>query len=274
MSDIKQDLPKLVQKGIERQDENYLFGRGIFDMKSGNVAIIAFLEAITDDIENFEGSLIYTAVCDEETNSTGMFAAVPELNRLAKLNGRDIQGLIDTDYMPIDYEGDDSKYIYIGTVGKLIPSFYVVGSKAHVGESFNGLDPNQIVAELTREINLNPDYCDIAEGQVTLPLVTLKQRDLKQEYSVQIGKTATVFFNYVTYCNMSDQVMEKMLKAAEKCMDETLSTLSKRYETFSNLSKIKNQGLPWRKKVISYDNLIKEVRLEIGEEKFEQIKKK
>ena len=274
MAEIKDNLPQSVQIDIEAKDEDYLFGRGIFDMKSGNAVIMALIEAITMDIENFDGNLIYMAVCDEETNSTGMFAAVPELNKLARLNEWDIQGLIDTDYMTNDYEGDDSKYIYIGTVGKLMPSFYVVGSETHVGEPFNGLDPNEIVAELTREINLNPAYCDIAEGQVTLPPVTLKQRDLKPEYSVQIAKTATVFFNYATHCSTPDQVLEKMLAAAEKCMDEVLDTLAERYEMFCNLSNIENQGLPWKTKVISYDDLIKEVRLEIGEVEFEEVRRK
>ena len=52
--------------------------------------------------------------------------------------------------------------------------------------SFSGLDPNQIAAEITRRVNLNPEFSDVVEGEVTLPPITLKQRDLKPEYSVQI----------------------------------------------------------------------------------------
>ena len=76
---------------------------------------------------------------------------------------------------------------YIGTVGKLMPTFFVVGKETHVGESFSGLDPNQIAAEITRRVNLNPEFSDVVEGEVTLPPITLKQRDLKPEYSVQIA---------------------------------------------------------------------------------------
>ena len=190
------ELPAQVKKDLESGE--YLFGRGIFDMKSGDAIIMALMEMISDDIENFEGNLIYGAVCDEEGNSGGMLNVVPELCRLQDEKKYDYLALLDTDYMTEEYEGDENKYVYVGTVGKLMPTFFVVGKETHVGESFKGIDPNQIAAEITRRINLNPEFSDVAEGEVTLPPVTLKQRDLKPEYSVQIAKTAVVFFNYAT----------------------------------------------------------------------------
>lgn len=262
MAEIKDDLPSDVRKDIESDKEDYLFGRGIFDMKSGDAVIIGLMEAIAKDIENFEGNLIYTAVCDEEVSSVGMFAAVPELNKIREANDWDILGMIDTDYMTNEYVGDDKKYVYVGAVGKLMPSFYVVGRETHVGESFNGLDPNQIVAELTRKINLNTEYCDIAEGQVTLPPITLKQRDMKPEYTVQIAKTANVFFNYATHISTPDQVMEKMVAAAHDCMDATISNLNTQYKKFCDLSNIEHQALPWKTKVLTYDELYAAVKAE------------
>ena len=262
MTEIKNTLPKEVEMDIDREDERYLFGRGIFDMKSGDAVIIALMEAISKDLENFEGNLIYTAVCDEEVNSTGMFAAVPMLNKIREENDWDILGMIDTDYMTNEYLGDEKKYVYVGAVGKLMPSFYVVGRETHVGESFNGLDPNQISAELTRRINLNTEYCDEALGQYTLPPITLKQRDLKPEYTVQIAKTAHLFFNYATHSSTPDQVMEKMVAAAHDAMDETITNLNVQYEKFCKLSKIEHTKLPWKTKVITFDELYKNVKSE------------
>jgi arginine utilization protein RocB len=122
---------------------NWLFGRGILDMKCGVSIIIAIMEHISKDIENFEGNIVFAAVGDEEGNSGGMLAFVPELVRLQEAEGYDYLAVIDTDYTAPRYENDSSRYIYIGTVGKLMPSFYVVGKETHVGEPFNGLDPNQ-----------------------------------------------------------------------------------------------------------------------------------
>lgn len=264
MSEIIRDLPETVQEDIQSEKENFLFGRGIFDMKSGDAIIIALMEAISKDLDNFEGNIIYTAVCDEESNSVGMFAAVPELNKIQKENNWDIQGMIDTDYMTNEYHGDDDKYVYVGAVGKLMPSFFVVGQETHVGESFNGFDPNQMVAELTKKINMNTEYCDIAEGQVTLPPLTLKQRDLKPEYSVQSAKTATLFFNYATHKSTPDEVLEKMVLAAKECMQISINDLNKQYKSFCELSKIEHKELPWKEHVITYDELYAKVKEEMG----------
>ena len=140
---------------------------------------MALMEEISKDIENFEGNLIYAAVCDEEGNSGGMLSVIPELVKIQEQEGFEYLALLDTDYMTSEFEGDENKYVYIGTVGKLMPSFYVVGKETHVGESFKGIDPNQIASSITNRINLNADFCDVAEGEVSLPPITLKQRDLK-----------------------------------------------------------------------------------------------
>ena len=258
------DLPAQVRKDLESGE--YLFGRGIFDMKSGDAIIMALMEMISDDIENFEGNLIYGAVCDEEGNSGGMLNVVPELCRLQDEKKYDYLALLDTDYMTEEYEGDENKYVYVGTVGKLMPTFFVVGKETHVGESFKGIDPNQIAAEITRRINLNPEFSDVAEGEVTLPPVTLKQRDLKPEYSVQIAKTAVVFFNYATHCSTPDQVLEKMVNAGQECFQNVVDMLNERYEKFCEMAHRPFHKLPWEARTMTYHQLCEVVKAEVGEE--------
>ena len=82
----------------------YLFGRGIFDMKAGDAVIMGIMEEIAKDIDNFEGNLIFAAVCDEESNSGGMFAAVPKLAELMDKEGFEYLALLDTDYMTAEFE--------------------------------------------------------------------------------------------------------------------------------------------------------------------------
>ena len=258
------ELPAQVKKDLESGE--YLFGRGIFDMKSGDAIIMALMEMISDDIENFEGNLIYGAVCDEEGNSGGMLNVVPELCRLQDEKKYDYLALLDTDYMTEEYEGDENKYVYVGTVGKLMPTFFVVGKETHVGESFKGIDPNQIAAEITRRINLNPEFSDVAEGEVTLPPVTLKQRDLKPEYSVQIAKTAVVFFNYATHCSTPDQVLEKMVNAGQECFQNVVDMLNERYEKFCEMAHRPFHKLPWEARTMTYHQLCEVVKAEVGEE--------
>ncbi|MDD3537095.1 MAG: peptidase M20, partial [Eubacteriales bacterium] len=175
----------------------------------------------------------------------------------------DYLALLDADYITEEYEGDPNKYIYIGTVGKVMPTFYVVGKETHVGESFKGLDPNQIAAAITSRINLNPEFSDVADGEVTLPPITLKQRDLKTEYSVQIAKSAVVFFNYATHCSTPEVILRKMIRAAEECFEEVTDTLNNRYRTFCEMAHREFKPLPWVPRVMSFDQLCAAVRKEV-----------
>ncbi|MBU5254668.1 M20/M25/M40 family metallo-hydrolase [Tissierella praeacuta] len=269
--EIAPTLPEEVRKDLESGD--YLFGRGIFDMKTGDAIIIALMEYISKNIEDFEGNLIYAAVCDEEGNSGGMLSVIPELVKIQEKEGFEYLALLDTDYMTSEFEGDENKYVYIGTVGKLMPSFYVVGKETHVGESFKGIDPNQIASSITNRINLNADFCDVAEGEASLPPITLKQRDLKPEYSVQIAKTSTLFFNYATHCSTPDEVLVKMKDAATEAFQSTIDNLNIQYERFCKLSGREYKKLPWKARVLTYEELYTKVKSEMGNELNKRIEK-
>lgn len=256
-------LPKEVKKDLDSGD--YLFGRGIFDMKTGDAIIMAIMEDISKNLDDFEGNLIFCAVCDEEGNSGGMLSCVPELVKMKEKEGFEYLALLDTDYMTCEYEGDENKYVYVGTVGKLMPSFYVVGKETHVGESFKGIDPNQITSAIIERINLNTEFCDVAEGEVSLPPITLKQRDLKSEYSVQIAKTATLFFNYATHCSTPDQVLIKIKSATIEAFENVIRNLNTEYKKFSKLSGREYKELPWKARVLTYTELYDKIKGEIGD---------
>ncbi|MCL2559898.1 MAG: M20/M25/M40 family metallo-hydrolase [Turicibacter sp.] len=262
--EISHTLSKETQADLATGD--YLFGRGIFDMKTGNAINIALVEAIANDLENFEGNLIYAGVCDEEANSAGMLSVVPELVKIRDENQFNYLGFIATDYMTSQYEGDENKYVYVGSVGKLMPSFFVVGKETHVGEAFNGLDSNHIAANITEHINMNVDYCDVVDGEVTLPPITLRSRDLKPEYSVQTAQTTSLFFNYATHSSTPDEVMQKMLDASQMVFEKTVRHLNDQYHRYCELSGRETVPLPWQARTISFQELYQRVKLEIGEQ--------
>lgn len=244
---------------------NWLFGRGILDMKCGVAVIIAIMEHISKDIDHFEGNIVFAAVGDEEGNSGGMLAFVPELIRLQETEGYDYLAVIDTDYTAPRYENDRNRYIYIGTVGKLMPSFYVVGKETHVGEPFNGLDPNQIAGAIIQKINKNVAYSDVADGEVSLPPITLQQRDLKEEYSVQIAKTVNLYFNYATHKSTPDEIMDNLLEAAREAFSDVINLLNERYNVYCKASGMEFRKLPWKARAMTYQELYEEVKAERGD---------
>lgn len=257
-------LPEEVLKDLE--SEEYLFGRGIFDMKCGIATLMTIVEKISNNVKEFEGNLVFAAVCDEEGNSNGMLSLVPELIKVQGEEGFEYLSLIDTDYSAPRYVGDDTRYVYIGTVGKLMPSFYIVGKETHVGEPYKGLDPNQIASAITNRINLNIGYSDVAEGEVSLPPITLRQQDLKKEYSVQIAKTAHLYFNYSTHKSTPDDVLSKIMKGAYEAFEKVVDDLNSQYRDYCKMSGFPYEELPWKPRVMSYEELYKKVKEERGEE--------
>jgi len=266
------ELPDNVRADL--QSGEYLFGRGVFDMKSGDAVLIQLLEELSEQADMLEGNIIFGAVCDEECNSRGMLRLVPELERMQREEGLDYLAMLDTDCMTAEYDGDINRYIYTGTVGKIMPTFYIVGKETHAGEAFKGLDPNLLAAAITKRIDMNPEFCDTADGEVTLPPVTLQLRDRKTEYSTQIAKTAVVFFNYVTYCSEPDAVLSRMVNIAEACFEETVASLNEHYKKFCGLVGRPSAALPWKARVMTYQTLYQTVREELGDSLDELVEKK
>ena len=257
-------LPKEALEDLESGE--YLFGRGVFDMKCGVATLMTLIEFISNDIEEFEGNIVFAAVCDEEGNSGGMLSVVPELVELKEKEGFKYLAVIDTDYSAPRYEGDNTRYVYVGTVGKLMPSFYIVGSEAHGGDPFKGLDPNHISSAIVEEIDFNTKYCDEAEGEVTVPPISLRQQDLKVEYSVQTAKTSYLYFNFGTHRSTPDQILDKVIAGAELAFQKVIDSLNIEYKKYCEANGFPYEKLPWEARVMSYEELYNKVREEKGRE--------
>ncbi|HOG53706.1 MAG TPA: M20/M25/M40 family metallo-hydrolase, partial [Bacillota bacterium] len=110
---------------------DYLFGRGIFDMKAGVAALMLLAEELSCKAGDLAANFVFAFVPDEEGGSLGMLTAVRRLALLSKERGWSFNAAIDTDYMTGRFNEDHAKYVYLGTVGKLLPSIYVHGSPTH-----------------------------------------------------------------------------------------------------------------------------------------------
>jgi arginine utilization protein RocB len=171
-----------------KDDGDWMFGRGAADMKSGVAVNIAVMRRLAEQARQggLPFSVVMLATPDEENESAGVLQAVRFLVRLREQYGLTYIGLINTDYVTALYPGDPHRYIYAGTVGKLLPSFLCIGRASHVGTPFQGLDANLIAAELIRDLSMNDALCDTAGGQVTAPPVTLHATENALRCSVAI----------------------------------------------------------------------------------------
>jgi len=254
MQALKQEqLPDLIKKQLH--SDEYLFGRGVLDMKSGVASHLYLLKYYSEHPEELEGNLVIVIECDEEDGSHGILSVLPLLKNLRKEHNFEYVGAINSDFVAPRFEGDENRYIYKGTVGKLLPSFFITGAETHVGSCFEGIDPNFIAAELTRQINYNPELCNEAHGEITLPPVSLKQMDLKLSYTVQTALSAYVYFNFFIHSWSPKEVLEKLKVQAKIAFGHALVTFKQRYELFSQMSNQPYFEVPWKSRVITYEEM-------------------
>lgn len=237
----------------------YMFGRGALDMKSGVAGHMWLMRYFSEHPEKLDGNIIAIAECDEEDNSHGIISALKILKEWKEQHALEYIAAINADYSTPYHEKDENRYVYFGTIGKLLPAFYVTGKETHVGQAFGGLNPNLIVAELTRIIELNPDLCDEAQGEVTVPPVSLKQADFKDAYTVQTPLAAYSYFNFFTHSMSPSDVMVKMKEKAVEAFDNIVKYTNDSYQRFCQMAGHVYTELPWRTRVYTWEEFYNEL---------------
>ena len=234
--ELRESMKQLAQVPEEVKahllDPDWMFGRGSVDMKSGVAANLAVLYHYSQHSEERTGNLLLVAECDEEDSSNGILAAVPFINQLTEKENLEITAAINSDTVMERYPGDPHRYIYLGTVGKLLPSFFVSGKETHVGQVFDGFDPNLILSELTKELDYNPELCDELAGEITPPPVSLKQTDLKPYYDVQTPLAGFAYYNFLVHSWSPKEVMDKLREKAIQAFQRAIESYKERYEAY------------------------------------------
>lgn len=276
------ELVKVMQTTLEQKDSlteseqsalealrsgEWMFGRGSVDMKSGVAVNIALMREFARRqagkenrlIDELAGNLLFLSCPDEETESVGILSAVPELLKLREEENLTYLGAINTDYTAPRDSNRDARFVYSGTVGKLLPSFYILGVRTHVGEIFRGVDASHIAAELVSRINLNPDWIDSwrdeETAEVAPPPIALQMRDLKPSYNVETAGEAFVYVNWLTLTLTPEQAMQKMKFVATTALNHVVLLNSFSFHEFESKGGQAQPPANWQLGVIDYDFL-------------------
>jgi arginine utilization protein RocB len=212
---------------IARYGDDLLFGRGTIDMKAGVAANLAVMRALAERSQQqaLPLSVVLLATPDEENESAGVLQAVRFLLRLREEHDLEYLGAINTDYTTARYPDDPHHYVFTGTIGKLLPSFLVIGKESHVGDPFDGVDADLLAAELIRDLSMNPDLCDVVRGQKAPPPVTLHAADLKVGYDVQLPFAASFYLNVLTLSSSPTELLARLRERAEATLARFLERL-------------------------------------------------
>ncbi len=244
---------------------DYLPGRAALDMKSGLAAGLAVLERFAQTPQR-EGNLLFLATPDEEDGSNGMRSAVRGLPGLLRSWGLTLAAAINLDASVDSGDGSEGQAVFLGSVGKLLPSVYLLGRDTHAGAPFDGVGANLLAAEVTRQVECNPALCDSFGGEVAPPPVSLKQTDLKRHYDVTTPKAAWCAYNLLTHAWTPQDVLEGMVATVRSSLLTVRETLEARAKAFEALSGRSVDLKPWQPAVFTFAELKERAIVRGGEE--------
>ncbi len=257
----------LTQQHLEHPEE-WLFGRGAADMKSGIAAHLVALEQFCERARTggpLPGNVLFFCTPDEESESAGVLAAVHLLSELRRERELEFEGAINTDYTTARFPGDEQKIVYTGTTGKLLPSLYVRGGETHAGEPYVGYDANLLCAEVVRAISMRADLADAAGDEVAAPPVTLKVTDFKDRYDVQVPFDAYAYLNYLTYSLLPSEVLERVRAVASEALSEAVRRIARQHRDWNERAGLPVPPAPAPPQTITYADLLGHARANYGE---------
>lgn len=249
------DLPEEAARDL--QSGRYLFGRGVMDMKCGLAIEMALLAEYSRNPKDLPVNIAFLAVGDEENNSAGMRAAITYLANLQDA-GMDFVACVNSEGIIPKYPGDKNRYVDIGTIGKIMPMFYCVGRESHVGQYYAGLNANLMSSAVNMLLEGNPDWAESWRGEVYPPPAALKQRDLRELYSVTLPARAAIYFNHLTVTSTPAEILEKMNEIALKAFETAIDHVVDSANEFSEIAETP-VPIPWDPKVITWHELFQEV---------------
>ncbi|MER9679133.1 M20/M25/M40 family metallo-hydrolase [Mesorhizobium sp. M0184] len=205
----------------------FLAGRGLLDMKAGLAAGLAVCAEFAESPDP-GGNLLFIAVPDEENNSAGARKAAQAFTTIASERGLDILAAINLDAIADDGDGSKGRIIALGTVGKLLPTAYVVGVPAHSGFPLNGLNAAAVTAAIAARVEWASELTDDFQDVQGTPPSLLSIRDGKSGYDVTTPATAFATFNVLSYRWTPDEVLDRFDRLCADAVSACLTELKRR----------------------------------------------
>lgn len=254
--ELKEKLQTVSMHEDARNDLNstdWLFGRGICDMKSGiAINIDAVLSMINEDV-----NVLFTAVHDEENLSAGMRQSTKLMWELKIKHRLDYRLIVITE--PHNRKKSDTLRISLGSVGKIMPLVVAKGKIAHSSDVMEGLNSTAIMSQIVSKTELNPVLCSTDKNMTTPPPTVLYARDLKETYDVSVPEYSAVFFNYQFLKNKTPgEIIDEMRDICLESMKEVIEKYSRAYDILNENYSLKgNNKRSYRPLVYTFEEIEK-----------------
>ena len=245
----------------------WLFGRGVADMKTGVAVFASVLADLASRRETLRTNVALLAVPDEEANSGGMVAALPLLRRFCDEEGLRFTTCVDGE--PSIGTGDGNRAsVHLGAVGKINPFVYFVGRETHLGEYYEGLNANLMTAHFDVLVEGRPELADCLDGEAFTPFASLRHRDRREQYCCSPSDRSCSYYSYFTATVGPGELLERVRSLAAEAGRRAIDQQRRSAEAFFLLGKPEAALPDWTMTVHTYERLRETVRARLGDEAF------
>lgn len=265
----ERDLPQEAQEDLE--SGQYLFGRGVADMKGGIALQLNLLQELS--LEDLPGNILFLSVCDEETSSQGMLSCLPFLQKQQE-EGLHFQAVVNCEPNFPAYPGDESSYLYTGSMGKALVMFCFYGQETHAGDPLAGLNANLMASKITCLLEGNVHLCDGEGENISPPPTCLKQKDCKRLYSAQIPHHAVSYFNIPLLQRGPGELLRQLKKLCQEGFGELLVHQEEERRRYCWAKDMDFTPQGWTPQVHTFSTLYQEVEEKRGSSFLEKEMKK
>lgn len=257
---IKEDLPLDAKMDLESGE--FIFGRGTADMKGGGAIQLALLKRYSE-IKNLKGNILILAVPDEENLSAGMLSAVLLLKGLKEKFKLQYSMLINSE--PHQRIDEEVGVISEGSVGKMMPFFYVRGYLSHAGKVFEGFNPVNLLSEIVRRTELNVELSDFIEDEASPPPTWLYFKERKEQYDVSLPPSAGGCLSVLTLNRDPTSLLDSIHEICYQAFVDIIKDMNEKYQAFGKRMDKSFGALPWEAKVVTFKELYDEAYSDYGE---------
>jgi len=265
--ELLKEMLRTAKTTKEVQDDlksgEWIFARGACDMKAGIAIQLSVIEQFSKQ-QKFNGNILIISVPDEESLSLGMRSSAELLENIKKVFSLDYAISIDSE--PFQKEKNNVGIFHTGSVGKLMPVVYVRGKKAHIGDIFQGFNPVLLLSQIVNKTELNTDFSDVVDDEVSPPPSWSFFRDGKKCYDASIPEFACGYLSILTMRRTPKIVLNQLLKIVNVAFEDVICQMNLSYSNYLHKKNEVQHKLPWETNVKTFLQIYNEAISESGDE--------
>lgn len=221
------ELPDDARADLESGE--WLYGRGVSDMKGGMAVQLTLLHKMSQARENMDANVLLMTLADEENNGFGVHQAARMLARMQSESGYQFIGCIDSE-PTITNADKNAGRIYLGSIGNATLFAMCVGVESHVGEYFLGVNASLIASYLVKAVEGDPASSDGWMGERYSPATCLRIKDMGKGYTVTLPERVAVLFNQLMVTFSPGHLLDYFNGKVRQALSDTLEQLYARRE--------------------------------------------